>query len=189
MANPALAPIDVFLGEGMAVNARRLRVLGERWSTALHIFPMRDWLNMSRIDARAVAAEVVKFKARRDGANEQFIGKTMSIDARMSAVPVNRHFSVAIRVQATRPNPTHIGRAPGKCQSLNRAERENNERIAMSTPAFPMLWAPTPSHRRPRAPLNAASTLSHVGPPIQVQPVPGRLHAPGTPYFTCLEAL
>src|SRR3972149_2502820 len=82
---------------------------GNRWPDATQvILPGCDRLDMRGVDARVVAAEMVRLKPCRDRADQLFVGDAMSV----SAHPVDAEPTIALPVESCRPLPARAEIGP-----------------------------------------------------------------------------
>lgn len=72
--------------------------------TTLHVFSMRHWLKMVRVDASADMTEVVNFETGRDRPPQQFVGN--DVRSGRYALVANSDISVTVVADGHLPDPT-----------------------------------------------------------------------------------
>ncbi len=94
------APAGIGLIEDMPVHA----LIAHGPCAATDINQVSDRLQMLRVDAAPVAAEMIDFESCRNGADEPFVSESVGIES----APTHSHLSVSGSVRGAHPLPTRM---------------------------------------------------------------------------------
>lgn len=100
--------VDVIRSKGVPVFAMAFDCIDSGWAfTAQYVYAVGNRLQVSRVDAMPNAAKVVEVKARRDGANTEFVSPPVGVGHRPGAAADVEH-SVARLRSVAHPQPAAI---------------------------------------------------------------------------------
>lgn len=129
---------------------------------ALYVFLWRYWLQVSRIHASRIPAQMIQMKSFGYGANQRHVGVSVSAD--VFSVHHVADDAVTERLMPARPRPALIGAALQDLQPEPFVQRRQSPFLnrASHSPALVMRRTPPPSPYGLAATINAANLQPHV---------------------------